>query len=221
MLFIQRIYCHNKFTLLFSSLTDCRACGFFLRGFSALFSYCTGFFLVHGTCLSLFDGSLLRLPRQQLNPVSFWLFFQICLTYCKSSSSDLIIRFVVFMLTTTEYWRQINSEHCLAVEQRNPMEWLQWLPHREREPCRCDRLGRSLLRFCLNKSVSDGHSGRWQRESLGALPCSRWPGPKPLGQIQQLPVASYSRQRQSEPIKHTRHIAVMSRSRYFLKCFSH
>lgn len=164
-------------------------------------------FLVHGTSQSLFDGSPLRLPRQQMNPVSFWLFFQSVslIAVCKSSSGDLIIRFVLFMLTTTEQHRgQINSEHWLVGEQRTP--WSDFSPSSQRrESCRCYRLGRSLLRFCLNKSVSDGRNGRWQRESLGALPCSRWPGPDPLGQIQQLPVASYSQQRQSEPMKHKTH----------------
>lgn len=131
--------------------------------------------------LSVFFGSPLRLPRQQLNPVSFRSFFQSVslIVVCESSSSDLIIRFVLFMLTTTEYWRQINSDHWLAVEQRTPQSDFSPCSHRG-ESCRCYRLGRSLLRFCWNKSVSGGHNGRWQRESLGALPCSRWPRPNQL-----------------------------------------
>lgn len=43
------------------------------------------------------------------------------------------------------------------------------------------------------------------KESLGALPCSRWPRPNPVGQIQQLPVALYSQQRQTEPLRHSIH----------------
>lgn len=82
---------------------------FLLGGLSAVFLTALDIFFF--TCLSLFDGSPLRLPRQQLNPGSFWQLFQSVslIAVCRSSSSDLVIRSVVFRLTTTEYWRQINS----------------------------------------------------------------------------------------------------------------
>lgn len=63
---------------------------FFKEGF-LLYFLTVLILLVHGTCLSLFDGNHLRLPRKQLNPVSFWLFFQSVslIAVCKSSSGDL------------------------------------------------------------------------------------------------------------------------------------
>lgn len=43
------------------------------------------------------------------------------------------------------------------------------------------------------------------KESLGALPRSRWLRPNPLVQIWQLSVASYSQQPEFEPIKQKTH----------------
>lgn len=64
----------------------------------------------------------MRLPRQQLNPVTFRLFFLSVslIAVCKLSSSDLIITFVVFMLTSPEYGdtliRSLRSDIGLSSE---------------------------------------------------------------------------------------------------------
>lgn len=113
----------SRWCYLYSTYTAMITLSFSQNAF-ALSPHCT-LLVVHGSCLSLFDKSPLRLQR--LNPVSFWLFFQFVLLIAvwKSSSSDLTIRCVSFMLMTIEYWRQINFKHWLVVERKNPMKWLQ------------------------------------------------------------------------------------------------
>lgn len=141
--------------------------------------HCALDFSFHGHGLSWLDGRVWGYQGNSRIQLNFWLFFSVFQLWANNR---------IFFIYA-QYWRLINSEHWWR-----PMEWpafhsVKGIQH-------------YYITFCSNNSVSNVHNERWQRESLGALPCSRWPRTNPLGQIMQLRMASYSHQPVFlEPIK--------------------
>lgn len=133
--------------------------------------------LFHGQVLPLFDRRVWRYQGNSRIQFTFRLFpLSVSLiAVCRSSSSGLIIGFLVFMLTTTAFWAHINSEHWLVVEQRSP--WGDSVFLTGEGTWRCERLGQSLLRFCLNRSQMCVMKG--DKETVWEL-CHVQGGPRPI-----------------------------------------